>query len=160
VITRLGTLESSIESADLGGRVELWRQAILIFSKHPFLGLGGGTLDSAIGSAAHNTFVSIAAETGSIGFMLFLSILAVAFFQALNAPSGNSGLWVAIFLTWVIGVSSLSWEFRKLTWLFLNFIVIEGSFTYEQLHVRQAKAEISKNIKRLINEPEFVEAER
>ena len=151
VTTRLGTLGSSIEAGDLGGRVELWRQALLIFSKHPLLGLGSGTLDSVIGSAAHNTLVSVTTETGFIGFILFLSILGVALFQAMNIPNGNSGLWVAIFLTWFIGVSSLSWEFRKLTWLFLNFIVIEGSFTYEQLHLGQAKVEISKSVKQLLN---------
>jgi hypothetical protein len=54
---------------------------------------------------------------------------------------------VAIFLTWAIGVCSLSWEFRKLTWLLLNFIVIEGSFTYEQLHVGRPKTETPKGIK-------------
>lgn len=153
IITRLGTLGASIEAADLGGRVELWRQAIVIFSKHPLTGLGAGTLDVAIGSAAHNTFVSVAAETGFIGFVLFLAVLAIVLFQAMNIPNGNSGLWVAIFLTWVIGVCSLSWEFRKLTWLFLNFVVIEGSFTFEQLHIRQTKVGISKSIKHFFNEP-------
>ena len=151
VTTRLGTLGASIEARDLGGRVELWWQAIQVFSKHPIAGLGSGALDSAIGSAAHNTFVSVIAETGLIGFSLFFLILAIVFFQAMNIPSGNSGPWMAIFLTWVIGVSSLSWEFRKLTWLFLNFIVIEGSFTYEQLHIGQAGVKISRGIKRLFN---------
>jgi O-antigen ligase len=117
-----------------------------VFSKHSLLGLGSGTLDSAIGSAAHNTFVSVMAETGFIGFMLFFTILAIVFFQAMNIPNGNSGLWVVILLTWVIGVCSLSWEFRKLTWLFLNFIVIEGSFTLEQLNP------VSKGIRPLFNE--------
>ncbi|MBI5962706.1 MAG: O-antigen ligase family protein [Chloroflexi bacterium] len=155
ITARLGTLGSSIETGDLGGRVELWGQAILVLAKHPIMGLGSGTLDSAIGSAAHNTFVSVAAETGFLGFILFMAILAVVFFQAMNIQNGNSGLWVAIFLTWVIGVCSLSWEFRKLTWLFLNFIVIEGSFTYEQLHIRQARVKISKGIKRILDEAEI-----
>ena len=157
VTTRLGTLGASIEAGDLGGRVELWLQAIQVFSTHPITGLGSGTLDSAIGSAAHNTFISVTAETGLIGFSLFFIILAIVFFQAMGIPNGNSGLWVAILLTWVIGVNSLSWEFRKLTWLILNFIVIEGSFTYEQLHMGQAKVNISKSVKRFLNakEPEI-----
>jgi O-antigen ligase len=155
VTTRLGTLGASIEAGDLGGRVELWSQTILIFSNHSLMGLGSGTLDSAIGSAAHNTFISVMTETGLIGFVFFLTILAIVFFQAMNVPNGNSGLWVAIFLTWVIGVSSLSWEFRKLTWLFLNFIVIEGSFTYEQLNIGLVNMKISKNPKQFltVNEP-------
>lgn len=155
VTSRLGTLGSSIEAGDLGGRVELWGQAITVLAKHPIMGLGSATLDSAIGSAAHNTFVSVAAETGFIGFLLFLAILAVVFYQAVNIPNGNMGLWVTIFLTWVIGVCSLSWEFRKLTWLFLNFVVIEGSFTFEQLHIRQAKVKISQGIQRFLNDVEI-----
>jgi O-antigen ligase len=149
ILSRLGTLGSSIESGDIGGRVDLWERAILEFSQHPITGIGGGVLDSAIGSAAHNTFVSVLAETGVVGFVIFLLVLAMAFFMALNAPNGNAGLWVAILFTWVIGVLSLSWEFRKLTWLFLNFIVIEGSITADQLY-EHAKAEISRNVKRFI----------
>ncbi len=143
IIARLGTLGTSIEAGDLGGRVELWRQTLQVFSQHSILGLGSGTLDSAIGSAAHNTFVSVAAETGFIGFLLLCTILAVVFFQAWNVPNGSSGIWVAIFLTWVIGVSSLSWEFRKITWLFLSFIVIEGSFVFDGLNTDQPEMEVS-----------------
>jgi O-antigen ligase len=150
ITDRLSTLGASIEARDLGGRVELWWQAIAVFSEHPLTGLGSGTLDSAIGSAAHNTFVSVLAETGFVGFVLFLLILAIVFFQAMNIPSKNAGLWVAIFLTWVIGVSSLSWEFRKLTWLLLNFVVIEGSFTFEQLRVQQAGSKIPRRMRRLL----------
>lgn len=153
VTSRLSTLGSSIEAGDLGGRVALWWQAIAVFSNHPLLGLGGGTLDSAIGSAAHNTFISILAETGIVGTILFFMILAIVFFQAMNIPNGNSGLWVAIFLTWAIGVCSLSWEFRKLTWLFLNFIVIEGSFSYEQLSIGLNNVKVVKNIKSFLTEP-------
>ena len=67
-------------------------------------------------------------------------------------------LWVAIFLSWVIGVSSLSWEFRKLTWVFLNFIIIEGSFTYDPgAHQASQKMEIPKSVKGFlnVNEPEI-----
>lgn len=154
ILSRLGTLGSSIEEGDIGGRVELWRSAIMEFAQHPITGIGSGVLDSVIGSAAHNTFVSVLAETGMVGAALFLLILAVILFQAANVPNGNAGLWVAIFFTWVIGVLSLSWEFRKITWLFLNFIVIEGSFTYDQLHVRQAGIRISRSVRQLLHTDE------
>ena len=154
IIARLGTLGSSIEAGDIGGRVELWRQALQVLSRHSVLGLGSGTLVSTIGSAAHNTFVSVAAETGFVGFVLFCSILAVVFFQALNVPNGNSGIWIAIFLTWIIGVSSLSWEFRKLTWLFLDFIVIQGNLIFEESNIQQSRMGISKITGPFPNEPE------
>ncbi len=147
VTTRLATLATSIVTGDIGGRVELWRQAIMIFASHPIGGLGSGTLETAIGTAAHNTFISILAETGLVGFGLFALILALVLFNAFNNSSGNSGLWVSIFLTWFIGVCSLSWEFRKLTWLLLNFIVIESSFNLEHLS-NQVNVKISRNVSR------------
>ncbi len=150
LLTRLGTLSTSIETGDIGGRAELWWQAILVFSKHPLMGLGSGALDAAIGSAAHNTFLSILAETGFVGIVLFIAILAIVLFQAINAPNGNAGLWVAILLTWAIGVNSLSWEFRKLTWLFLNFIVIEGSLKYPQSPIHLAQTQIFRSVNRFL----------
>lgn len=144
VTTRLGSLGASVEAKDLGGRVGLWLQSINILSKHPLLGLGSGALDSAIGSAAHNTFISVVTETGIIGLVFFIIILAIVFIQALSIPNENSKHWVAIYLIWIIGVFSLSWEFRKLTWLFLNFIIIASNFTSEHEHKIQSKIEIPK----------------
>jgi O-antigen ligase len=130
--TRLATLATSIETGDIGGRVELWRQAIMVFASHPVGGLGSGTLETFIGTAAHNTFISVLAETGLVGFVLFGLILVLVVLDAFNNARGNSGLWVSLFFTWVIGVCSLSWEFRKLTWLLLSFIVIDGNSVLEQ----------------------------
>jgi O-antigen ligase len=127
VISRLGTIGSSIGEGDLGGRVELWREGIDVLVQHPVLGIGSGGAISSIGSAIHNTFISIAVETGFIGLTLFFSILGIVVYQVLSLPKGSSGLWLAIFAIWVIGVSTLSWEFRKLTWIILSFVIIEGS---------------------------------
>ena len=145
VISRLGTFGNSVGEGDLGGRLNLWREAIAVFDKHLILGIGSGAIDSSIGSAVHNTFISVAAETGFIGFALFLSLLGIVAYQAFSLPGGKSGLWIVIFLTWAIGVLSLSWEFRKLTWLLLNFVIIEGSFK-EQLRVQNVKTLLSEKI--------------
>ena len=128
VIARLGTIGESIGSADLGGRVGLWEMAVTAWSKHPLAGIGGGVLDQTIGSAAHNTFLSVATETGSIGFVLFLLILGTVIYVAVKLPRNTSELWLVIFATWSIGVLSLSWEFRKITWIILSFAIIESSF--------------------------------
>lgn len=131
LLSRLGTLGSSIAGEDLGGRVVLWREAIGILAAHPLLGTGGGTLDAIIGSAAHNTYVSVAAETGFVGFTLFLSILVVVVYEIYRGPRASRSLWIAVLMTWGIGVLSLSWEFRKLTWLVLGLGVIAGSMSAE-----------------------------
>jgi O-antigen ligase len=130
VITRLGTIGNSIGEGDLGGRINIWREAIVMLAKHPILGVGGGAIDSSIGSAVHNTFISIAAETGLIGFALFLTAFGLVIYQTTGLSRETSGLWLAIVMTWAIGVLSLSWEFRKLTWILLNFVIIESSLAH------------------------------
>jgi Lipid A core - O-antigen ligase and related enzymes len=128
VINRLGTIGNSISEADLGGRVNLWREGIAMLAKHPILGIGGGAIDHIIGAAVHNTFISVATETGFIGFALFLSILGLVVYEVPRLPRRTSALWLTVFMTLMIGVLTLSWEFRKFTWIILNFVIIESSF--------------------------------
>lgn len=128
VIDRLGTIGKSIGMGDLGGRLNLWREGIAVLAQHPILGVGSGAIISSIGSAVHNTFISIAAETGFIGLILFVAILGNVVYQVLSLPKGTSGMWLAIFTIWIIGILTLSWEFRKLTWIVLSFVIIESSF--------------------------------
>jgi O-antigen ligase len=143
VIARLGTIGDSIGEGDLGGRVELWREGIALLAKHPILGIGSGTMDLSIGSAVHNTFISIAAETGLIGFTIFLITLGLVVYQTTGLPKATSGLWLAIVMTWAIGVLSLSWEFRKLTWVILNFVIIESNLV-QRLNPHRAGILISE----------------
>jgi O-antigen ligase len=127
VINRLGTIGNSISEADLGGRVNLWREGIAVLAKYPVLGIGGGAIDHTIGAAVHNTFISVVTETGFIGFVLFLSILGLVVYEVARLPRRTSGLWLAVFMTWMIGALTLSWEFRKFTWMILSFVIIESS---------------------------------
>lgn len=138
LIARLGTIGNSFSEGDLGGRIDLWRDAVAVLAQHPILGVGSGAMISNIGSAVHNTLLSIAAETGLVGFVLFLAMLGLVFYQVIRLPKETAGLWLAILMTWMIGILSLSWEFRKLTWVILSFIVIESSFG-ESLQVQQAR---------------------
>ncbi len=126
ILKRLGTIGSSVGTGDLGGRINLWRQAIAELARHPILGVGGGAIASSIGSAVHNTFISVVAETGFVGLLLFLSILGTVVYGALRLPKGSSAFWLTVFMTWAIGALSLTWEFKKLTWIFLNFVIIAG----------------------------------
>jgi len=144
MIDRLGTIGTSIGEGDLGGRVTLWGKGIALLAQHPLLGIGSGAIISSIGSAVHNSLLSIAVETGFIGFLLFLAILAVVAYQSVRLPKGTSGLWLAIFMTWAIGMMTLSWEFRKLTWMVLSFVIIEGRFS-EQLQGQKARTLISRH---------------
>ena len=86
VLERLGTIGASIGGGSYGGRGALWREAVELLARYPVAGIGVGALASRIGAVAHNTFISVAAETGVIGFVLFVSVLAVALAQVARLP--------------------------------------------------------------------------
>lgn len=147
VISRLGSIGSSISDGDLGGRIRLWWQAVVVLTEHPIVGVGSGAIITSIGSAVHNTFISIIAETGFVGFVLFLAILGTVVYTAANLPKEVSGLWLTMLMIWTIGVLSLSWEFRKLTWIILSFVIIEDNFQ-RQVFIQNAGV-LSAEMRRL-----------
>jgi O-antigen ligase len=71
---------------------------------------------------AHNTFLSVLVELGIVGALLLGGLLVSAFRSALRMPSLERCLWVALLLTWSVGVSSLTWEYRKPTWFLFGIL--------------------------------------
>lgn len=128
-IKRLASVNESIIERDFGGRVTKWEYSIETFSKNPLLGIGSGTLQSSskFGIVSHNTFLSILAEIGLIGFSLFIVILTIVVYQTMNQAKSLSGLWLTVLIIWTMGVCTLTWEYTKPTWLFLTLIVISAN---------------------------------
>jgi O-antigen ligase len=155
VINRLATIGESISNGDLGGRGNLWREGIAVLVEHPFLGIGAGAMDYAIGSAVHNTFLSVATETGLIGFVLFLSGLGLIVYRATMLSRGVSSMWLTIFVTWAIGVFTLSWEYRKITWIMLSFMIIESSLQ-KQISEQDGNINFAGGIRRSFEEGKSV----
>jgi putative inorganic carbon (HCO3(-)) transporter len=127
VIQRMSTIGASIRGADLGGRVTMWEKSIVVLAQNPIWGVGSGAIDHLIGGAVHNTFISVVTETGFIGLALFLAIVGLVFYRVITLPRETLALWLSIYVTWLIGIVSLSWEFRKVTWILLSFMIIESS---------------------------------
>jgi O-antigen ligase len=147
VINRLSTIGDSISGADLGGRVMMWEKSIAVLDQYPILGVGSGAIDHTIGGAVHNTLLSVVSETGFIGLLLFLSIIGLVVYDVIKLPREISALWLVVFLTWVIGAISLSWEFRKVTWIILSFVIIESNFV-EPISVQVEKANLSQGTRK------------
>jgi O-antigen ligase len=143
IMDRLATTAASIRAEDIGGRFAIWKETITIFIQHPVIGSGAGTLSTTIGVWAHQTFLSILAETGLIGFFLFLCVLAIVLNQTARLFKEYAGLWFSVFFVWAIGVLSLSWETRKVTWLFLSFVIIEGVALKEHYQSEKLKSTVS-----------------
>lgn len=149
VINRLGTIGDSISGADLGGRVMMWKKSIAVLDQYPILGVGSGAIDHTIGGAVHNTLLSVVSETGFIGLLLFLSIIGLVVYDVVRLPRETSALWLAVFLTWVIGAISLSWEFRKVTWIILSFVIIESNYM-NPIGVQVGKASLSQGTRKSV----------
>jgi O-antigen ligase len=127
---RLTTAGLSIARGDLGGRVETWNEGIRAFWEHPIFGVGSGAfarIATETHQVAHNTYLSVSVELGMIGLVLFVAILAVAVYQALHQPRRHLRFCLTVLLIWAIGVSALTWEYMKPTWLFLGLVIISAS---------------------------------
>jgi O-antigen ligase len=122
---RLGTTGTEVTQGDLNGRTAQWRQGLRAFMDHPVFGVGTDMYRSVntLNKVAHNSYLSVLVEEGLIGFVLFAGILWLVAAQAWHLPRWDRNFWMTVLLVWAIGASTLTWEHRKTTWLFLTFIV-------------------------------------
>lgn len=126
---RLGTTAAEATQGDLNGRLQQWRTGLAVFSEHPVLGVGANMYRSVndLGKVAHNSFISVLVELGLIGIVLFGIVLAIAVVHALSQPTWDRNFWITVLLVWAIGASTLTWEDRKTTWLFLTLLVASAA---------------------------------
>ncbi|HEX6579556.1 MAG TPA: O-antigen ligase family protein [Actinomycetota bacterium] len=122
---RLGSTGTEITEGDLNGRTGQWAQGLRAFMEHPVLGVGTDMYRTVntLNKTAHNSYLSVLVEEGLIGFTIFLAILGIVALQVLRLPKWDRNFWLTSLLVWAIGASTLTWEHRKTTWLFLTFAV-------------------------------------
>jgi hypothetical protein len=117
-----------ITAGTLTHRTVLWAAGLEAFRDHPFLGVGAGAYGPAILRAvdipyvAHNTFLSVLVELGIVGAVLLLALLGSIFYCAIRMRYLERCLWITLWLTWTVGVSALTWEYRKPTWLLFGLV--------------------------------------
>ena len=109
------TVDTYQEGADfLGGRLDLWREALRLFREHPLIGIGWGGYGNYVTEAfreahgnvfnVHNIYLQFLAETGLVGTILILSGLFGLFFLTLKqaralrkaAPTERKGIQYAV----------------------------------------------------------------
>ena len=71
--------EIDAEEASAQGRVDSWYEGLQMFRGDPILGIGPDMYSDYHHLTAHNSFVLVMAETGIIGFMVFLALIIYAF---------------------------------------------------------------------------------
>lgn len=81
--------EMDVSEASAMGRVESWYEGLQMFRQHPLLGVGADLYSDHYRLTAHNSFVLVLAETGIIGFTLWLAFVGTCFrmmYVALRSP--------------------------------------------------------------------------
>jgi O-antigen ligase len=116
-LDRILTMGSDVQ--DMNSRVPIWQAALSEMPSHIVLGAGAGSFRVASGTdmVAHNTFLSVLLEEGLVGLSLFLAIVYLLFKTAWRGDPSTRSIWIAILFCWCVGVSSLTWEQTRLTWI-------------------------------------------
>ncbi len=128
LITRLGTIGNSISGADLGGRVTCGGKVLWYSPNSQYWVLAVVPSIAQLAGLFTIHLYPLQRKRVSSAWYCFSPFLDWLSMIWSDCPERTSGLWLAIFATWAIGAVSLSWEFRKLTWIILNFIMTESNF--------------------------------
>lgn len=133
-INRASSL-TDLQSEDTwAGRLDIWQAAWQVFTEHPLGGVGlanfawvspnysstaayiSSLREDGGGGVAHNSFLSVLAETGLIGFMLFLLLQASVFLHLWRLRRQEPLAWSLILglVSYWIASLALTWEYNKI----------------------------------------------
>jgi len=151
-----GGRQTSIDLSDTSdtaqGRIQIWRDCLVLLHHDPLRGLGYGMLFEETGRPAHNSFVHCFCELGLIGGTLFtgafyVSISAIGNLRPRGASrhSSEGAYWrqptLAVAVAYAIGLCSLSRPYGVPTYLILGLCatylgLAQASRTASILNVR------------------------
>jgi len=80
----MSTLSSRFQEMEVGeasamGRVESWYHGMQMFISHPILGVGADSYSDYHELTAHNSLVLVLAETGAVGFCVWIAFVGYGF---------------------------------------------------------------------------------
>ena len=120
---------SQLVEGTLTHRTVIWAAGFETLRDHAFFGVGAGAYGTSIlrivdiPYVAHNTFLSVLVELGIVGALLWCGLIAGIVYSVTRMPYLERCLWLVVLMTWTIGVSALTWEYRKPTWLVFGLII-------------------------------------
>jgi len=131
---RVVSIKSEVlDGGSMTGRADIWAAGLRVFPERPLVGAGLGTFGDAVEpllnkrSGAHNLPLGMLVELGVVGFSLYAALLAACGVTIFRMPPSERKLWAVLMLSWMIGVMSLNWETRKVTWLLFAMVAAHGA---------------------------------
>jgi O-Antigen ligase len=119
----LGARQTNIDLGNVNdtaqGRMEIWRDSLVLFHSRPIFGLGADQLVEEIHHVAHNSFVQAFVETGLLGGTMFVGVVYLPIWMLLRIRKRIARLmndelmrWnatiVALCVGYAVGMFSLS----------------------------------------------------
>jgi len=138
-LERLGGTTNVVSHGDWNGRLPIWSEALRIISERPLLGTGVHTFTQAAyetNSAPHNFVLSVFAELGLVGFVLYSGILMCAFLYALRQPRDDAAFWLAMLAVWLLNALTHNFEDQKITWLLFGLVAVGARLWQSPLRER------------------------
>jgi O-antigen ligase len=126
-VERLEDTSVELSDGDWNGRLPTWNEALRMIADRPMLGVGVSAFHSGAvesGAAPHNLVLSILAELGLVGFLLFSGILVGCAALALRQPRPQAWFWLTMLTSWLLNALVHNFEDKKMTWLLFGLIAV------------------------------------
>jgi O-antigen ligase len=153
-------LPSILQGTDtIGLRYELWQAGLRMWLDHIFQGVGIGMFPAQLRYYApglperywtlggHDTYINVLAETGLVGFGLFLLMLILALKNYLQSGKIDDiksialrNVWLIVFLITLLGGITLNGQNDKLLW----FLIGVSVYFQNQFSLRTQKNAVDK----------------
>lgn len=133
---RLATIPEEVTTGSINSRKQIWKSGARQWLEHPWIGVGVGAYPEAVRPqlgtptvpgaryVAHNTPLSVLVETGVIGFALWAAMLLTLATYIWMMPLPERAFCAVLLAAWFVGVSTLTWEHYKGTWLVFSLIML------------------------------------
>lgn len=136
-IERLAETGEQLAEGTLTGRRIIWGATATMIEQSPIIGLGTraprfALAETSFGKprAVHNVFLSITADSGLIGLLVFMCVLAVVVVSALQTERANRLFALILIVAMVVAMMPLSIETRKYTWFVLTLVASLRPLTF------------------------------
>lgn len=117
------------------GRIQLWRESLIVFHRMPLFGLGEGKILEEIGNVSHNSYVHGYAELGFFGGTLFIGLFYIVVIGLMRlspnrAPYLSQELRslrlciLPVIAAYMMGIYSLSRNYVLANYLFVGFVAV------------------------------------
>jgi len=111
---------------DFSGREELWPFALANIYSNPYWGVGAYAFQeiSPLGIPAHNVLLTIAVESGLVGFFIYFRLLYLILRKLLRSESRAAKIGgTLLFLVWVPMALTGVWEFAVPAWFAFGWML-------------------------------------